>query len=182
MRHLMSINDNLGWIVLLSKRIYCHKPVTSVEEDGVDIWHQCVLHWKGGWGIEKKGVKRRSECWVAAALKLTGRFSRSKRTSLERNQWRSAGTPTKTFHALSCKSTCQHIDAESKYVSHPPTLSCSCFIPSWAAPSPRPPGGQGECGVFTGSKIYEQLKVGRRPASISASVLLPVGEDSRWGL
>lgn len=27
-----------------------------------------------------------------------------------------------------------------------------------AAPSPMSPGKQGECGVFTGSKIYEQLK------------------------
>lgn len=38
-------------------------------------------------------------------------------------------------------------------------------------------GGQGECGVFTGSKIYEQLKVVRRPASISAACRCQAG----WG-
>lgn len=38
-------------------------------------------------------------------------------------------------------------------------------------------GGQGERGVFPGSKIYEQLKVGRRPASISPACCCQAG----WG-
>ena len=37
--------------------------------------------------------------------------------------------------------------------------------------------GQGERGVFPGSKIYEQLKVGRRPASISPACCCQAG----WG-
>lgn len=46
---------------------------------------------------EQNKVKRRSERWVAAALALPGRFSQSKRTTLQRNHRRSAATLTKNL-------------------------------------------------------------------------------------
>lgn len=62
-------------------------------------------------------------------------------------------------------------------LSLPPILSPRLFYSLLSSSVTHVAGGQGERGGFPGSKIYEQLKVGRRPASISPACCCQAG----WG-
>lgn len=112
----------------------------------------------------------------------------SQRGTFTISKWITLREPPKVLHALtksfiSC--SVEHLLICSCSVLVCLCASLSLYLPSslrffyslLSSSITHAAGGQGECGVFTGSKIYEQLKVGRRPASISPACCCQDG----WG-